>query len=110
MMYRRSLLSWLGVSVAGALDPLSATADAQGSKRTGVVALESFCVADAEMMLRLDAYLEGDLLPLLDEIHHRPGICLNAIVAPHTPQTLVLAAFSSFNEMLDVRSRSASHH
>jgi hypothetical protein len=109
MMYRRSLLSWLGVSVASAVDPLCAANDAQPPKGTGVVALETFCVADADQMSRCHAYIGGTLLPFLNEIHNRTGICLDAIVAPHTPQALLLAAYSSFDEMLNVRGRIASH-
>jgi len=35
-------------------------------------------------------------------------MCLEAVVAPHTPQTLLLTVYSSFNEMLEVRARIAS--
>jgi hypothetical protein len=35
-------------------------------------------------------------------------MCLEAIVAPHTPQTLLLTMYPSFNEMLEVRDRIAS--
>jgi hypothetical protein len=35
-------------------------------------------------------------------------MCLEAIVAPHTPQTLLLAVYPSFNEMLEERTRIAS--
>ena len=108
-MYRRSLLSWLGVSAAGALDPLSAANEARPPEGTPVVALESFCVADADQMRRCHAYLGGALLPYLNEIHNRTGFGLDAIVAPHTPQAIFLAAYSSFDEMLDIRGRIASH-
>ena len=109
MLYRRSLLSWLGATVAGALDPLSAANDAQPPQGTGVVALEGFCVADADQMPRCHAYIGGVLLPFLNQIHNRAAVCLEAIVAPHTPQALLLAAYSSFDEMLEVRGRVASH-
>lgn len=105
-MHRRSLLSWMGVSVAGALDPLSAN-EAPPPSGKPVIALESFCASDAEQMTRIHGYLSGVLLPSLNEIHNRPAICLEAIVAPQTPQALLLAAFSSFEEMLNVRERLA---
>jgi hypothetical protein len=35
-------------------------------------------------------------------------MCLEAVVAPHTPQTLLLTVYSSFNEMLEMRARIAS--
>lgn len=106
MMHRRSLLSWLGVSAAGALN-LSA-ADVTSPKGTGVVALESFGVADAGDLPRLHAYLDGALLPVLQEGRGLPAFSLEAIVAPQTPQVLLVAAFSSFDELLEIRGRIAA--
>jgi hypothetical protein len=34
---------------------------------------------------------------------------LEAIVAPHTPQALVVTAFASFDEMIEVRAKVAAH-
>jgi len=104
MISRRAVLSWLGVS-AGACavtagSPLSAAAAAQGAR---IVNLESFCVANRRHESRIDAYLAETLLPRMQELHQGPRLCLNAIVAPHTPQTMVLTSFSSFDEMLKVR-------
>jgi len=48
------------------------------------------------------------LLPRMEEIHKGPRLYLDAIVAPHTPQAALLAVFSSFDEMLDIRARLAS--
>jgi hypothetical protein len=44
----------------------------------------------------------------LDEIHKGPRLCLDAVVAPQTPQAALLAVFSSFEEMLDVRASLAA--
>jgi hypothetical protein len=60
-------------------------------------------------MPRLHTYLGGTLLPLVRQIHNGPGICLDAIVAPHTPQALLVSVFSNFDEMLDIRNRIAAH-
>jgi hypothetical protein len=108
MMHRRSLLSWLGVSAAGALDPLSAN-EAPPPAGKPVVALESFQAADSDHMPRIHAYLSGAVLPSMNEIHRHPAVCLEAIVAPHTPQALLLAAFANFDEMLATRERLAAH-
>jgi hypothetical protein len=75
---------------------------------TRVVNLESFCVAHGSHESRLHAYLAGTLLPRMQELHHGPRLCLDAIVAPHTPQAIVLAMFSSFDEMLEIRASLAS--
>jgi hypothetical protein len=44
----------------------------------------------------------------MNEIHKGPNLCLDAIVAPYTPQAALLAVFSSFDEMLDIRATLAS--
>src|SRR5262249_35254577 len=46
--------------------------------------------------------------PRMQELHQGPRVCLEAIVAPHTPQVVVLTTFSSFDEMLAVRAHLAS--
>jgi hypothetical protein len=107
-MQRRSLLSWLGASAAGAFS-LSGVAEARPQNGTRVVSLESFCTTDADEMLRLHDYLGGTLLPVMNQVHNGSALCLDAIVAPRTPQALFVAVFSSFDEMLDVRGRIASH-
>jgi NIPSNAP len=112
MISRRAVLSWLGVS-AGACavtagSPLSAVAAARFAQGTRVVNLESFCIATGDHESRLHAYLADTLLPRMQELHHGSRLCLDAIVAPHTPQAMVLAMFSSFDEMLEVRASLAS--
>ena len=44
----------------------------------------------------------------MQQLHHGPRLCLEAIVAPHTPQAIVLAVFSSFDEMLAIRASLAA--
>jgi len=112
MISRRVLLSWLGASAGASAvaagRPLSAVTGAQSSKGIRVVNLESFCIARGDHDNRLHAYLADNLLPRMDELHNGPRLCMNAIVAPHTPQAALLTVFSSFDEMLDIRSRLAS--
>lgn len=112
MISRRAVLSWLGVS-AGACavtagSPLSAVASARSVQGTRLVNLESFCIARGNHESRLDAYLADTLLPRMQELHQGPRLCLHAIVAPHTPQAILLTMFSSFDEMLEIRAGLAS--
>src|SRR5215472_8159460 len=114
MISRRVLLSLLGASAGAcavsAASPLCAVTGARSPKGTRVVNLESFCIAHGNHNhdTRVHAYLADTLLPRMDEIHEGPGLCLDAIVAPHTPQAALMAVFSSFDEMLDIRARLAS--
>jgi hypothetical protein len=108
-MNRRSWLSSLGVSAAGSLAGFSAVTDFQADKRTWVLSLESFRVSHADQMPHLHSYLGRTFLPLLAQVHRGPKMFLEAIVAPHAPQVLFLAAFASFDEMIEIRGKVASH-
>jgi len=97
------------VSVFGSLASLSAVTDSRADKRSWVLSLESFRPGHAEQMAHLHAYLGGTFLPYLAQVHHGPKMFLEAIVAPHTPQALVITAFPSLDEMIDIRNRVAAH-
>jgi len=73
-----------------------------------VIACESFCVTDAGQASHLRSYIADALLPCMDQLRNSPKMCLEAVVAPHTPQTLLLTVYSGFNEMLEERARIAS--
>ena len=107
MIDRRRLLAWMGASVGGALGCRAGNA-VQLAQNAGVFALESFHAADVEQMPQLHAYMKT-LLPLMKDNQPRPAICLEAIVAPQSPQAMVLAGFASFDEMLATRERIAGH-
>ena len=110
MISRRSALSWLGVSAAGAgaLNAFSTFARTKPANEMRVISLESFCVTDAGQFTHLRSYTADALLPCIKQLRGSPRMCLEAIVAPHTPQTLLLTTYSSFNEMLEERARIAS--
>jgi len=108
-MNRRTWLSSLGISAAGAFTGLSARTDSGGAKQSWVVSLESFRASRADQMPQLHSYLGGTFLPYMTQLHRGPKMFLDAIVAPHTPQVLVLTAFSSFAEMLELRGKVAAH-
>ena len=110
MISRRSALYWLGVSAGGAgtLNAFSAFAKTRPANGTCVIASESFCVTDAGQVTHLRSYIADALLPCIDQFCNSPRMCLEAVVAPRTPQTLLLAVYASFNEMLEVQTRIAS--
>jgi hypothetical protein len=108
-MNRRTLLSSLVFSAASSVTGLYAVTDSSPTEQTWVVSLESFRASHADQMPHLHSYLGGTFLPYLAQIHHGPKMFLEAIVAPHTPQALVLTAFPSFEEMIDVRGKIAAH-
>src|SRR5689334_8607036 len=108
-MNRRTWLSSLGLSAASSLAAASAAPDSQAAKPTCVLSLESFLVHHPDQMPGLHSYLGRTVLPFLAQVHPGPKMFLEAIVAPHTPQVLFLAAFGSFDEMIQIRGRIAAH-
>jgi hypothetical protein len=108
-MNRRCWLSSLGVSAAGSLAGLAAVKESQPNTDTCFLSLESFRVRQADGMQRLHSYLGGPLLSVFSQIHGGPTMFLEAIVAPHTPQALFLAAFPSIDEMIATRGKLAAH-
>lgn len=110
MISRRSALSWLGMSAAGAgaLNAFPAFAKTRPTDGTRVIALERFCVTDVGQVLHLRSYIADALLPRIEQLGNIPTMHLEAVVSPHTPETLVLAVYSSFNEMFEVRNRISS--
>jgi hypothetical protein len=108
-MNRRSWLSSLGVSAVGSWAGLSAVKEAQPNTVDCFVSLESLRVRQADQMPRLQSYMGGPLLSAFSRIHAGPKMFLEAIVAPHTPQALLIAAFSSMHEMIESRSKLAVH-
>jgi hypothetical protein len=111
MISRRSALYWLGVSAgaAGALNTFPAFAkNMRPENGTRVIAFESFSISDAGQVEHLRSYMGDTLLPCMDQLRGTPRMCLEAIVAPHTPQMALLTVYSSFNQMLEERARIAS--
>lgn len=109
MISRRSALSWLGVSAggAGALTAFSGFAKMRPANGTRVIACERFCATDLGQV-HLRSYIADVLFPCMDQLRVAPRMSLEAIVAPHTPETLVLAVYPSFDEMLEARTRVSS--
>ncbi len=109
MISRRSALYWLGLGAAGALNKFPAFAkNIRPENGTRVIAFESFSVIDAGQVEHLRSYIRDTLLPCMDASRNTPKLCLEAVVAPHTPQTLLLTVHSSFNQMLEERARIAA--
>jgi hypothetical protein len=104
-MNRRSVLSWLGVSAAGALHPLSSATVSARKKDTRIVAVESFCARDIDCMPGLHSYLRETIDSAMKSIHAAPSLYLEALIAPQAPEILSLTTYGSFDEMLAVQGR-----
>ena len=108
-MNRRNWLSSMGVSAVGSMAGLSAVTDFQAKARLSVLTLETFRLSHVDQLADLHSYLGDTFLPYLAQIHQGATMFLEAIVAPHTPQVLVVAAFANFDEMIEIRNKVAAH-
>jgi hypothetical protein len=89
------------VGVLGAVSALAASPE----KRTHFYALESFKLKAGTQLPRLHDHFGKTLLPRLNGLWNGPKIFLEAIVAPHMPQVLVVYGFSSLDEMWGIHSK-----
>lgn len=102
-MHRRSMLSWLGVSVAGAIHPASSSATLQKNQGARIVAFESFCAKNIDHLPPLHSYLSETLEPAMQQAHAAPVLYLESIIAPKAPQVLAVTSYANFEGMLAVR-------
>jgi len=89
------------VGVLGAASALGAASE----KRTHFYALESFKLKAGTQLPRLHEHFGKTLLPKLNGLWNGPKIFLEAVVAPHMPQMLVVYGFSSLDEMWGVHDK-----
>lgn len=95
-MHRRSFIGVLGAASALAAPP---------EKRTRFYALESFKLKAGTQLPRLHEHFRTTLLPKMNGFWSGPKIFLEAVIAPHLPQILVVYGFSSLDEMWGVRTK-----
>ena len=89
---------------AGAL-PAAAFAQAGSEKKTRLYLMESYYLKAGSQLTRLHEYLQKSALPALGKIHEGPKIVLEALVAEHTPQVVMVLGFQSNEEFWSVRGK-----
>jgi len=99
---RRSFVGVLGG--VGAL-PLGGLAQSAGGKKTRMYLMESFFLKAGSQLTRLHEYHERAALPALGKVHSGPQIVLEAAIAPHTPQVILILGFQSMEEFWAVRGK-----
>lgn len=80
-------------------------APAPPEKRTHFYTLESFKLKAGTGLPRLHEHFSKTLLPKINSIWSGPKIFLEAVIAPHLPQMLVVYGFNSLEEMWSVRTK-----
>jgi hypothetical protein len=92
------------LSGIGAL-PAAGFAQTANEKKTRIYLMESFYLKAGNQLSRLHDYLSQMALPALGKVHSGPKIVLEALVAAHTPQVVLIMGFPSIEEMWSVRGR-----
>jgi hypothetical protein len=72
-------------------------------KKTRIYLLEQFFLKQGSQLSRLHEYLSQAALPVLGKIHTGPKIVLEALIAPHLPQVVLILGFKSLSEFWSVR-------
>lgn len=87
------------------LGGMGMAAAATDTPRTRFYMLESFKLKNGTELPRLHEHFSKTLLPAADRIWGGPKIFLEALVAPHMPQLLVVYGFRSLDEMWGVHGK-----
>lgn len=96
-MQRRSFMSGLlAASAAGAAAP---------GRKTRFYALEQLFLRHGTQLARVHELWSQGLLPAMSRIHNGPKIFLEALVAPHMPQTAAIFGFESLEQMWSIHTR-----
>src|SRR5262245_38578890 len=97
---------------AGALASLAAAPKiaraADDSRRTRFYWIDAFNMKQGTQPARLAEFLRGALLPFFAKNHKGPVLVLDAQIAPHTPQTLLIVGFSSLEEIGAIHAKTMS--
>ena len=99
LMLRRSFLQ-----AAGAAGVAGASVDS-GAARTRYYTMESLLLENGEQVGRLHDFMSHAFIPSARKVHTGPMVLLEALVAPHVPQFLVIAGFGSVTDALSLYPR-----
>src|SRR5262249_42880114 len=78
---------------------------ADGDRHTRFYVLERYQLQQGTQPGRMHEWFRNGLIPRLAKIHGGPVMVLDAQIAPHTPEILLLAGVSSLDEFWTVRNK-----
>jgi len=99
-MQRRTFIEAIG----GLTVIFPATAAADGS-RTLYYTMTQYFLRNGSQTTRIQDFLAQGLVPTIRKLHSGPVICLEALVAAHMPQVVVITGYRSLNEIKEVGDR-----
>ena len=90
------LVGGMGVAMSGA---------ATDSKRTAFYVMQSFLMKNGSQVPRIHEYLAKGGIPNIQKLHNGPIIALEALVAAHMPQVVLILGFESLEQLWSVHGR-----
>ena len=101
-MIRRSFLETMGAAGALAGAGLAQTGTV---KRTGIYLLEIYDFKAGTQPARFHNHMSKSALPALGKVHSGPKLVMDAVIAPHSPQSMVILGFQSVEELWSVHAK-----
>ncbi len=96
-MNRRTFLSSLGVAAA--------TAWAADEHRTRYYTFDRYQLQQGTQTARVHEWLSKAILPKMTALNAGPFIVLEAVIAPHTPEVVMIAGFQNFDDIRTVQAK-----
>jgi len=88
------------VGVMGGMTLMNANqAGAAGPQKTKYYVLENFFLKNGSQPGRMNDFMREALLPALNKVHTGPKIVMEALVAPHMPQLVLILGLRSLEEL-----------
>jgi len=101
-MDRRSFVE--AVSGMGLLAS-AGSAQTSAQSKTRIYMMETYYFKQGSQPARFHEYMSKAALPALSKVHSGPKLVMDALVGPHTPQTIVILGFQSVQELWAVRGK-----
>jgi hypothetical protein len=100
-MNRRTFLENLGVA-----SMLNAAADTgTGPRKSNYFLIENYYLRNSTQLPRINEFMGQGFLPAAARLHHGPSIFLEALIAAHMPQFVVVLGLTSLDELTSLRAR-----
>jgi hypothetical protein len=95
-MNRRTFVSTLALAVA---------ARAADEKKTRYYAFDRYRLQQGTQTARVHEWLSNAIIPRMSKLNAGPIIVLEAVIAPHTPEVVMITGFQKFDDIQTVQTK-----
>lgn len=92
-------------AIGGAIGGIGMLKGAAVEKKAKYFLLENYYLRQSTQPARINEFMSQGLLPALSRFHHGPAIFLEAVVAAHVPQFVVVLGLESLEEVNSLQTR-----